>query len=98
MTEDECVRAGDVNHLQTSHNTHYIERSSFVDEQTNRLREALEEHCRLVTTPVAVKLAKEGDAPPQKAKYPLEHVRNRVAVCQGMTIARTDPIILEYSY
>lgn len=60
-----------------------------MDERTNRLREALEEHCRLVTTPVAVKLAKEGDAPPQKAKYPLEHVGNRVAVCQGMTVART---------
>ena len=60
-----------------------------MDELTNRLRETLEEHCRLATTPVAIKLVKEGDAPKQKAKYPLEHVGTRMAVCQGMTMART---------
>ena len=59
----------------------------FMDELTNRLRETLEEHCRLATTPVAIKLVKEGDTPKQKAKYPLEHVGTRMAVCQGMTIA-----------
>jgi uncharacterized protein (DUF169 family) len=60
-----------------------------VDELTNRLRETLEEHCRFATLPVAIKLVKEGDAPKQKAKYPLEHMGHRMAVCQGMTLART---------
>jgi len=60
-----------------------------VDERTGRLREAIERCCRPVTTPVAVKLARDGDEAPAKARYPLEHVGNRLAVCQGMTIART---------
>jgi uncharacterized protein (DUF169 family) len=60
-----------------------------MDEQTKSLGEALEKYCRLMTTPVAIKLAKGKDAPPQKTKYPLDHVGNRLAVCQGMTIART---------
>ena len=60
-----------------------------MDELTNRLWETLGEHCRLATMPVAIKLVKEGEAPVQKAKYPLEHIGTRMAVCQGMTIART---------
>jgi len=60
-----------------------------MDELTNRLCESLREHCRFMTTPVAVKLAKEGDAEPPKARYPLAHVGNRMALCQGMTVART---------
>lgn len=58
-------------------------------ELTIRLYESLQEHCRFLTTPVAVKLANEGDASPPKARYPLSHVGNRLAVCQGMTMART---------
>jgi hypothetical protein len=54
-----------------------------MDELTNRLYESLQEHCRFVTTPVAVKLAKEGDVTPQKARYPLAHVGNRLALCPG---------------
>ena len=60
-----------------------------MDELTTRLYETLQEHCRFITTPVAVRLAKEGDATPKKTKYPLDHVGNRLAVCQGMTLART---------
>lgn len=60
-----------------------------MDERTNRLREAIEEHCRPATSPVAIRLAREGEAPPQKVRYPLKHVGNRLAVCQGMTAART---------
>jgi uncharacterized protein (DUF169 family) len=60
-----------------------------MDEQISALRETLEEHCRLTTVPVAIKLVKEGDAPKQKAKYPLEHIGHRMALCQGMTLART---------
>ena len=53
------------------------------------LLEALGKHCRLVTAPVAIKLAKKGDTPMEKTRYPLDHVGNRLAVCQGMTLART---------
>lgn len=60
-----------------------------MDSQIEKLLEALEKHCRLVTMPVAIKLAKKGDTPMEKTKYPLDHVGNRLAVCQGMTIART---------
>lgn len=60
-----------------------------MDKKTERLLEALEKHCRFVTMPVAVKLAGRGDKPLEKAKYPLDHVGHRLAVCQGMTIART---------
>jgi len=60
-----------------------------VDNQITRLQEAFQRHCRLATTPVAVKLAREGETPPPRVKYPLEHVGHRLAVCQGMTIART---------
>ena len=60
-----------------------------MDELTTRLYQTFQEHCRFITTPVAVRLAKEGDPTPQKARYPLAHIGNRVALCQGMTTART---------
>jgi uncharacterized protein (DUF169 family) len=60
-----------------------------MDGQIKRLLEALNKHCRLVTKPVAIKLAKKGDTPKEKTRYPLDHVGNRLAVCQGMTLART---------
>jgi uncharacterized protein (DUF169 family) len=60
-----------------------------MDPRTGKLSEALEKHCRLTTTPVAVKLAKEGETPPERTRYPLDQFGHRLAVCQGMTIART---------
>lgn len=60
-----------------------------MDDSTNRLFEALEKHCRLATIPVAIKLAKDGEIPQKKSKYPIDDVGNRLAVCQGMSIART---------
>ena len=45
-----------------------------MDELTSRLYETLQEHCRFVTTPVAVKLAKEGDVRRQKARYPVPNL------------------------
>lgn len=65
------------------------ERSDAMDDSTSRLFDALEKHCRFATTPVAIKLAKDGDMPPKKSKYPIDDVGNRLAVCQGMSIART---------
>jgi len=60
-----------------------------VDEKTRRLADALEKHCRFTTRPVAVKLAKQGETPPEKTKYPVRNLGNRLSVCQGMSIART---------
>ncbi len=60
-----------------------------MDQETTKLAEALEKHCRFLTTPVAVKLAKQGESLPGKVKYPLKDLGNRLSVCQGMSIART---------
>lgn len=53
------------------------------------LFEALQKFCQPHTLPVGIKLAKAGDKIQQKAKHPLKDIGNRLAVCQGMTIART---------
>jgi uncharacterized protein (DUF169 family) len=50
---------------------------------------ALENDLRIATTPVAIRLVKEAENPPPKAKYPLKSLGHRIAVCQGMTLART---------
>jgi uncharacterized protein (DUF169 family) len=60
-----------------------------MDEKTARLAKALDEHCRFATSPVAVKLSAAGEPAPAKTKYPLKHIGHRLAVCQGMSIART---------
>lgn len=60
-----------------------------MDERTKMLADALERHCRPATLPVAVKLAKAGETPPPKAKRPVAQLGKRLAVCQGLTIART---------
>lgn len=60
-----------------------------MDDMTNRLRDALAIHGRFITNPVAVRLAKANETPPQKMKYPIDHIGHRLAVCQGMSIART---------
>jgi uncharacterized protein (DUF169 family) len=60
-----------------------------MNEKLQRLLDTIETHCRLQTAPVAVKLAETGEKIPQKAKYPVAQVGNRLAVCQGMSLART---------
>ena len=60
-----------------------------MNETVKKLNEVLQEHCRLTTVPVAVKLAKKGETPPQKLRHPLAQVGKRLAICQGMTLART---------
>lgn len=67
-----------------------------MENQIMRLQEAFQRHCRLATTPVAVKLVAGRQTPPVKAKYPLEHVGNRLAVCQGMTLARTTGWVMAF--
>jgi uncharacterized protein (DUF169 family) len=56
---------------------------------TTELCEALAKYCHPHSIPVGVKLAKAGQEIQQKAKFPLKDIGNRLAVCQGMTIART---------
>ena len=43
----------------------------------------------VTTMPVAIKLVKESESPPPKTKYPVKDLGHRIAVCQGMTLART---------
>ena len=54
-----------------------------------QLHEMLMKYGRLATFPVGVKLAKKGDQAPEKIRYPLKDLGHRLAVCQGMTAART---------
>jgi len=54
-----------------------------------KLHETLVKYGRLATFPVGVKLAKKGDQAPEKIRYPLRDLGHRLAVCQGMTAART---------
>ncbi len=54
-----------------------------------RLHEALKKYGHFSTLPIGVKLAGANDNAPPKAKYPLRDIGNRVAVCQGLTIARS---------
>ncbi len=43
---------------------------------------------RLKTFPVAAKFLKEGDPFPEKARRPAEGMGKRIAICQGVTMAR----------
>ncbi|UCH21994.1 MAG: DUF169 domain-containing protein [Deltaproteobacteria bacterium] len=54
-----------------------------------QLYEALNTYGHFATRPVGIKLAKADEKIIQKAKYPLEDIGNRLAVCQGMSLART---------
>jgi uncharacterized protein (DUF169 family) len=60
-----------------------------MDERIARLQQAVSDHCRTATSPVAIRLARTGEAAPPKTKYPLADIGHRIAVCQGMTAART---------
>ena len=53
------------------------------------LFETLKKYCQPHTLPVGIKIAKAGEEIQQKAKYPLNDIGNRLAVCQGLTVART---------
>ena len=48
----------------------------------------LDEFIRPTTFPVAVRFLRAGEAPPPKAKRPLEDLKKHVTVCQGWGIAR----------
>lgn len=56
---------------------------------TEKLLQALERYCRPTTLPVAVKLAREGEIAPSRARRPVAQLGKRLAVCQGLTLART---------
>lgn len=52
-----------------------------------RLTEDLDQMVRPATYPIAVKLLDNGDLP-QKARYPVKDLGERLALCQGLGIAR----------
>jgi uncharacterized protein (DUF169 family) len=54
-----------------------------------KLFEALKEYGSFATLPVGVKTVKGDEKAPEKARYPLRDIGNRMAVCQGLTIARS---------
>lgn len=60
-----------------------------MEDRIHRLMSALEKHCRLITAPVGVKLAEPEETPPDRLTYPLEQLGHPLAVCQGMSLART---------
>jgi uncharacterized protein (DUF169 family) len=55
---------------------------------TKTVAAKLEELIRPTTFPVAVRFLRAGEAPPEKAKRPLQDMHKHVTVCQGWGIAR----------
>ena len=51
------------------------------------INEALNKYLRTNTLPVAVKISKE-ESLPEKTRQPRKHIGNRLALCQGISIAR----------
>jgi uncharacterized protein (DUF169 family) len=60
-----------------------------MNKNIEELSSALDKYLKITTMPVAIKLVKEVESSPSKVKYPLRDFGHRIAVCQGMTIART---------
>lgn len=60
-----------------------------MDEELKSFLDAVEVCVRPLTQPVGARLAREGEAPPPKMRYPSVHLKKRLAVCQGMTLSRT---------
>jgi uncharacterized protein (DUF169 family) len=57
-------------------------------EMNKRLNDVLNEYIRPATFPVAVKIYKKGEEVPFKTRMPIRDLKHRLAICQGMTIAR----------
>ncbi|UMZ73464.1 DUF169 domain-containing protein [Natranaerofaba carboxydovora] len=53
-----------------------------------QVNDALNSYLRPATFPVAVKISQAEDDFPPKTKHPGKHIGHRVALCQGMSIAR----------
>jgi uncharacterized protein (DUF169 family) len=53
------------------------------------LNATLEKCLRISSYPVGIKMARDGEKIEQKVRYPLRDIGNRLAVCQGVNIART---------
>lgn len=50
--------------------------------------EALDRHVRPETYPLAIRMVRHGEPVPEKAKRPLADLGSRIAICQGIAIAR----------
>ena len=60
-----------------------------MSDAARKLSEALQRHVHFATYPVGVKLVRNHEPAPPKAKYPLRDLGNVLTLCQGMAIART---------
>ncbi len=53
-----------------------------------KLNDALSEHVRLGSFPVAVRMVKIGESLPDRVKHPLKDLKIKVATCQAVAMAR----------
>ena len=54
----------------------------------SRLSDALAQHLRLGSFPVAVRMARSGESLPERAKQPLRDLKIKIATCQAIAMAR----------
>jgi uncharacterized protein (DUF169 family) len=54
-----------------------------------KLHDALKKYGGFPTLPVGIRMVRSDEEAPKKARYPLRDIGNRIAVCQGLTLART---------
>ncbi|HHV72797.1 MAG TPA: DUF169 domain-containing protein [Clostridia bacterium] len=59
-----------------------------IPEKNQKLNDVVNQYLRPATFPVAVKIYKKGEEVPFKARVPMRDLKHRLAICQGMTIAR----------
>lgn len=57
--------------------------------EIKELCEAVEKYLRVASFPVGIRLAREGEKIPQRARSPLKAIGHRLALCQGVNLART---------
>jgi uncharacterized protein (DUF169 family) len=65
-------------------------------EEWRNLGKRLEEFIRPATFPVAVRFLAEGEEPPEKARRPQIEAGGPIALCQGITLARTRGLTMAF--
>ena len=58
-------------------------------EKWREIGRRVEEFIRPATFPVAARFLSEGEEPPEKARRPIDETGGPIAICQGITLART---------
>lgn len=63
----------------------------------NKMNDAVSVYLRTSTFPVAIKIYKKGEEVPIKAKAPLKDFKHRLAICQGVSMARRLGSVLKFT-